>query len=86
MNEKRSSLANWTPEQIAQGKQWVETWKNAGIELERIKREELRSLDTRRAIEMLCGDADYTKAPYAPLPTSGLIEQQRLFMKARGRE
>ena len=83
---KPSALAHWTPEQIALGKKWVETWKLAAVELERIKRKEIRALDTYKTIALLCGDADYTKPPYAPKPWSGLIEQQRLFMKAAGRE
>jgi hypothetical protein len=86
VSNAHNPLADWTPEQIAEARLWVETWQRAGVELERIRREELRSLDTYAAIEMLCGDADYTKPPYAPLPTSGLVEQQRWFMKAAGRE
>jgi hypothetical protein len=84
--KKSSALADWTPEQIALGKRWVETWRLAAIELERIKRKETRELDNYKAISLLCGSADYTKPPYAPKPWSGLIEQQRLFMKAAGRE
>ena len=83
---KPSALADWTPEQIALGKKWVETWKRAAVELERIKRKEIRELDTNKTIALLCGNADYTKPPYAPKPWSGLIEMQRLFMKAMGRE
>ena len=86
MKNEPSALANWTPAQIALGKRWVETWKLAGIELERIRREELRRLDTFHAIALLCGSADYTTPPRAPRPTSGLVEQQRWFMKAAGRE
>ena len=86
MNDEPSSLANWTPEQIALGKRWVETWRLAGKDLERIRRIELRELDTYRAIAMLCGPADYTRPPRAPKPTSGLVEQQRWFMKAVGRD
>lgn len=86
MTNNPSALANWTPEQIADGKRWVETWRLAGIDLERIRRHELRELDTYRAIEMLCGEYDYTVPPRAPKPCSGLEEQQRLFMKAAGRE
>lgn len=82
MNDEPSSLANWTPEQIALGRRWVKTWKLAGEDLERIHRKELRELDVHRAIELLCGPADYTSPPRAPKPTSGLVEQQRLFMKA----
>lgn len=83
MNDEPSSLTNWTREEIELGKRWVETWRLAGEDLERIRRKELRELDTYRAIELLCGPADYTRPPRAPKPTSGLVEQQRLFMKAR---
>ena len=81
-----SSLVDWTPEQIALGKRWVETWRLAGEDLERIRRKEIRELDTYKTISLLCGPRDYTKPPYAPKPWSGLIEQQRLFKKAAGRE
>jgi len=84
--KKPSALADWTPEQIALGKRWVETWRLAGQDLERIRRKEARELDTYKAISLLYESADYTKPPYAPKPWSGLIEQQRLFMKAAGRE
>ena len=79
-------MSHWTPEEIAVGKRWVETWKLAGVDLERIRRRELRELDTYRAIELLCGPADYSIPPRAPKPTSGLVEQQRWFAKAVGRE
>ena len=84
--KKSSALADWTPEQIALGKKWVETWKLAAMDLERIKRKEIRELDTYKTIALLFATRDYTKPPYAPTPWSGLIEQQRLFMKAAGRE
>ena len=80
-----SALAGWTEEEIALGRRWVETWEKAGKELERIRRRELRELDVRKAIALLCGPADYTCPPRAPKPWSGLVEQQRWFMKAAGR-
>ncbi len=83
MGIDRSALASWSPEQIAIGRRWVQAWKNAGRELERIRREELRQLDAYAAIALLCGPADYREAPRAPKPTSGLIEQQRIFRKLR---
>jgi hypothetical protein len=82
MKDEPSALTNWTPEQIALGKRWVETWRLAGEDLERIHLRELRELDAYRAIELLCGPADYTVPPRAPKPTSGLVEPQRWFMKA----
>lgn len=86
MNPRNSTLADWTPEQIALGKRWVETWKKAGVVLEQLRREELRHLDGQKALALLCGPADYRVEPRAPKPTSGLIEQQYWFMKAANRE
>lgn len=86
MTTEPSPLADWTPEEIALAKRWVEDWRRAGPELERIRRQELRNLDQLRAIEMLCGDYDYTVPPRAPKPTSGIVEMQRWFRKAAGRE
>jgi hypothetical protein len=64
-------------------KQWVETWKRAGPELERIRREELRAFryeDKAGIIESLLEiGVDFGR----PRLTSGLVEQQRLFMKGR---
>ncbi|HEY6244652.1 MAG TPA: hypothetical protein VIX17_11920 [Pyrinomonadaceae bacterium] len=82
----KSALSNWTPEQIALGKRWVATWELAAKDLERIRRKELRELDSYEAISLLCYTADYSKAPYAPKPWSGLVEQQELFKKVADRE
>ena len=84
--KKASALADWTPEQLALGKKWVETWRLASEDLERIRRKEIRELDTFKTIQLLCESADYTQAPYAPKPWSGLIELQRWFKKAADRE
>jgi len=83
---KSSSLADWTPEQIALGKTWVETWRLAGEDLERFRRKRIRELDTYQTIALLCGSADYTQPPYAPKSWSRLIEQQYWFKKAVGRD
>jgi hypothetical protein len=79
MPPRSSALDGWTPSEIALGRRWVQAWKDAGPDLERIRRQELRGLDAYRAIALLCGPADYHVAPRAPKPTSGLVEQQRLF-------
>lgn len=73
-------------EQIAHGKQWVRAWQEAGTFMEQLRRDELRRLDPQRAIARLCGPADYRTPPRAPKPTSGLVEQQYWFMKARRRD
>ena len=86
MSNEYRSLGDWTPEELAIGRRWVQAWRQAGVDLERIRREELRRLDGKRAIELLCGPADYRRAPRAARPTSGLVEQQRWFKKAAGRD
>lgn len=83
MDDHESPLRDWTPAQIEQGRLWVESWRRAGVELERVRREELRNLRTFHAISLLCTDAMIRPEPS---PTSGLVEQQRLFMRAIRRE
>lgn len=80
MRQKPDVFAGWTPEQVLQARRWADTWKRAGDALERIRRRELRTLDTYHAIALLCGTADRPVA--APRPASGLVEQQRWFVKA----
>ncbi len=86
MKFENSSLSTWTPEQIAQGKRWVQAWRKAGPLLEEVRRRELRELDAGRAVGLLCGPANYQIAPRAAKPISGLVEQQRWFMIARSRD
>lgn len=86
MDVPPSSFSPPPPEEAERIKKWVETWRKAGPELEKIQREEVRNLDTFKTIELLCGIADYTIPPRAPKPTSGLIEQQYWFMKIARRE
>jgi len=64
---------------------WLRAWKSAGPALERVRRDELRRLDGHAAIALLTGPADYTVEPRKARATSGLIEQQRWFAKARSR-
>jgi hypothetical protein len=83
MKPRPSALDSWSPEQVALGRRWVTTWREAAPRLEAIRRRELRAIDTFAAISMLCGPTDYHEGPRAPKPTSGLIEQQRLFARLR---
>jgi hypothetical protein len=83
---KQCLQVEWTPEELAQGKKWLEISNNVSDELERIRRKEIRELDTYEAIALLCYAADYTAPPYAPKPWSGLVELQRWFKKLAGRE
>jgi hypothetical protein len=81
---KSSATADWSPEQIARVVTWIEMWRLESADLERIRRKKIRNQDNYEAISRLCRSADYTLPP--PKPWSGLVEMQRLFMKAAGRE
>ena len=81
MGSRRSSLESWSPEQIALGRRWAATWREAAPRLEAIRRRELRALDAFAAIAALCGPTEYREGARVPKPTSGLVEQQRLFSK-----
>lgn len=83
MSRDSSSLLDWTPEQIARGREWVKAWRLAGPDLERIRQDELRRMDIQSAIALLCGPADYRVPPRAPRPTSGLVDMQRWLHKKR---
>ena len=70
-------------------KRWVETWKFAGPELERIKKEELRAMTDREAAadaEMILSVAVDDWTPESRKVSSGLVEQQRLFGNWKIRE
>jgi len=63
-------------------RRWVETWRRAEVELEPIRRRELRSLDTQEAIRQIFSEQAEASQP-SPV-TSGLVEQQAWFARLRG--
>jgi hypothetical protein len=82
MSEPDSS-SKLSPEDKAALAKWLQTWQETGPILERLRREELRNLDTYRAISNLLGSVDYSQEPFRPKPTSGLILQQAWFKKLK---
>jgi hypothetical protein len=77
---------NAEPEHL---RQWVDTWRRAGVKLEEIRRREIQALvtlaDTQEAIRQLFG----TGKSIDKLPqriTSGLVEQQAWFARLRAKE
>jgi|688.fasta_scaffold476780_2 hypothetical protein len=65
------------------GRRWMDAWRAAGEALDIVRRQELRALDGHKAIALLTGIANYRLEPRKARPSSGLVEQQRWFMKAR---
>jgi hypothetical protein len=67
-------------------KQWVEHWQRVGPILEQINAEELRAMDAQEAIQRILPMCDWCFEHSEPRTTSGLVEQQRWFAKARMNE
>ena len=64
-------------------KKWVQAWKRAGPALLAVKKAELRSLSTASALAELADHFAYALRTATPTISSGLVEQQRIFMKLR---
>jgi hypothetical protein len=62
-------------------RRWVDTWKEAGPELERIRRQEIQEADNRRVLATLEGAFNHAVRTMPPRPTSGLVEMQEWFAK-----
>jgi len=60
---------------------WVERWKIVGLELDRMRRDEIRRANTQESIRLfdLAFKAALRNTP--PRETSGLVEFQRLLRK-----
>ena len=63
-------------------RRWVETWKQAGPELEAIRQREMRQVDTAEAVRQLLNSTSLLHRD-PPLQTSGLVEQQAWFAVLR---
>lgn len=68
-----------TPNLDAQ--RWVNAWMQAGPALDKIRREEVKLADTASAMRSFTGSVLNALRTRPPAPTSGLVEQQRIFRK-----
>jgi len=66
-------------------RQWVELWKQARPALEAVRSDELRSYRYEDHIAEIDDLLDIAFRFAQPRPSSGLVEQQRLFAKLRDR-
>ena len=70
-----------SPQKNAQ--QWIESWKRASVALKAVKRHELRTYDLAKNRAIVDGMLQWAFENREPRLTSGLVEQQRLFMKMK---
>jgi hypothetical protein len=62
---------------------WVETWKEAGPQLEAIRRREIREADNLKVLAALEGAFNHAVRSLPPRPSSGLVEMQQWLAKLR---
>lgn len=72
-----------TAEERAHAQEWVAAWRRAGPELERMRREEIRHAEKTSSISAFDGLFEGAIRDCPAKPTSGLVEQQRWFCRAR---
>jgi hypothetical protein len=64
-------------------RRWVETWKEYGPELERIRLREVRDEDNLLSLQLLARAFNHATRTQPPDSSSGLVEMQRYFDKLR---
>jgi hypothetical protein len=64
-------------------RRWVETWKQAGPELEAIRQEEIRHLDPLKHLAGLEDAFNHALRTVPPKPWSGMVEMQAWFARLR---
>ena len=64
-------------------RRWVETWREAGPELECIRRDEVRALDTLATLAILEDAFNHALRTLPPRRWSGIVEMQAGFAKLR---
>jgi hypothetical protein len=63
---------------------WVRTWKEAGPELEAIRRREIHNADNLKVLALLEGAFNHAARTMPPRQSSGMVEMQERFRKLRG--
>ncbi len=67
-------------------KQWLQAWLAGHARAEELRLRELKNVSTPEAIRSFDRAFRWAIREYPPPPTSGLVEMQRWFMKARGED
>ena len=65
---------------------WVKTWKRAGSALRKVKQKELRSYDYFKNQVLVDGMLQWACDHRRARLSSGLVEQQRFFMKLKEKQ
>jgi hypothetical protein len=64
-------------------RRWVETWKEAGPQLDALRRREIREADNLQVLALLEGAFNHALHSLPPRESSGMVEMQAWFAKLR---
>jgi hypothetical protein len=76
-------VAEMTEQEKARTRAWIKSWQAVGPILEEVRAEEIRATDTVRAMEVLDGMFTHAVETVPARESSGLIEQQAIFARAK---
>lgn len=76
-------IPEMTAEEKARARKCVDAWQQVGPELERMRREDIRHADTALSIPAFDGLFEGAIRDFPAKQTSGLVEQQRFFRRAK---
>lgn len=76
-------IAAVTAVEIEQTKQRILAWSRASVAMDSVRDADIRSANTHDAMRIFTGSATWATTHRPPSADSGLVEQQRLFMKLR---
>jgi hypothetical protein len=62
-------------------RRWVQAWKEAGPELEAVRRREIRAADNLAVLAVLESAFNHALRTLPPRPSSGLVEMQSWLAK-----
>ena len=77
------TVAEMTEQERARALTWINAWKRAGPEMEKMRREDIRQADTASSIPAFDGLFENAVRNFPPKQTSGLVEQQRDFQRSK---
>jgi hypothetical protein len=77
------AVAEMSEQEKAQTRAWVRNWQRVGPVLEEMRADEIRATNTVEAMEVLDGMFTHAVETVPMRESSGLIEQQRIFSRAK---
>ncbi len=77
------TVAEMTEQEKAQIRAWARNWREAGPILEEIRADEIRVANTVGSMKILDGAFTHAVRSLPARETSGLIEQQAIFSRAK---